>query len=249
RSPSRSSAYPRCFVIARRLGGLCLLVFFVAGAVATTGCGAAEPGTEVHVTAKQFSVEISRDGKAITTLGGTTAPFVYWTRDGSAHHLAALVRRNGSYYTVATDEVGRVAHVAVRMTAGRVHVDYRVPGAVIVGLAMTASEKAHFLGTGQRIRWVDMRRTVQPLKVRNQCSSSAPTPFFASTAGFGAWATTTAVGRIGFPGAVDDPNFACDLGSAPCSVGDPIDAVRWCFSSDDVAMTIAPGALTDVLTA
>jgi alpha-D-xyloside xylohydrolase len=235
-------------VIARRLGGLCLLVFFVAGAVATTGRGAGA-GTEVRVTAKQFSVEISRDGKAITTLGGTTAPFVYWTRDGSAHHLADLVRRSGSDYTVATDQAGRVAHVAVRMTAGRVHVDYRVPGAVIVGLAMTASGKAHFLGTGQRIRWVDMRGTVQPLKVRNQCSSSAPTPFFASTAGFGAWATTTAVGRIGFPGAVDDPNFACDLGSAPCSVGPPIDAVRWCFSTDAVGMTIAPGSLTDVLTA
>ncbi|HST13835.1 MAG TPA: TIM-barrel domain-containing protein [Gaiellaceae bacterium] len=231
---------------ARRLGGLGLLAFLVA--VATNGCGEPERGTEVHVTGKQFSVQISRDGRAITTLGGTKVPFVYWTRDGAPHQLGALVRRVGSDYTVATDQAGVNAHVTVRTTAGEVHVDYRVPGAAVVGLAMTASRTAHFLGTGQRTRWVDMRGTVQPLKVRNQCSSSGPTPFFASTAGFGAWASTTAVGRIGFPGAVDDPNFACDIGSSPCSVGGPIQAVRWCFATDDVAMTIAPGSITHVLT-
>ena len=185
----------------------------------------------------------------MTALGGTRAPFVYWTRDGVEHRVTDLVRRVGSVYTAATDQPGVTARITVQAAAAQVHIDYRVPGAAILGFAMTARSDAHFLGTGQRIRWVDMRGTVQPLKVRNQCSSSAPTPFFASTAGFGAWASTTAVGRIGFPGAVDDPNFACDLGSPSCSVGGPIQAVRWCFATNDVAMTIALGSLTDVLTA
>jgi len=225
-------------------------VVVLAGAtVAASGRGATQSRVGVQTTVKQFSVHVSDAGKGITALGGTKAPFVYWTNDGVEHHVTDLVRRTGAEYVVATDQRGVDAHVTVRAFSDRVQIDYRVPGAAALGFAMTAARSAHFLGTGQRIRWVDMSGTVQPLKVRNQCSSSAPTPFFASTAGFGAWASTTAVGRIAFPGAVDDPNFACDLGSPPCSVGDPIDAVRWCFSSDDVAMTIAPGALTDVLTA
>jgi alpha-D-xyloside xylohydrolase len=114
---------------------------------------------------------------------------------------------------------------------------------------MSAQTDAHFLGTGQRERWVDVARTVQPLKVFNSCDSSSPSPFFASTSGFGAWVTTTAVGRIAFPGAVDDSNFACDLGTSPCSVGAPAAAVRWCFDTASVDLTVALGSLRQILTA
>jgi alpha-D-xyloside xylohydrolase len=94
-----------------------------------------------------------------------------------------------------------------------------------------------------------MARTVQPLKVYNGCDSSSPSPFFASTAGFGAWVKTTAVGRIGFPGATDDSNFACDLGSPPCSVGPPANAVRWCFAAASADVTVALGSLPQIVTA
>jgi alpha-D-xyloside xylohydrolase len=114
---------------------------------------------------------------------------------------------------------------------------------------MTASADAHFLGTGQRGRWVDMAGTVQPLKVFNGCNSSSPSPFFASTDGFGAWVSTTAVGRIAFPAASDDTNFACDLGTSSCSVGPPESAVRWCFKTASADITIAPGSLTQIISA
>ena len=114
---------------------------------------------------------------------------------------------------------------------------------------MTAPARARFLGTGQRVDWVGLQRTVQPLKVFNSCTSSSPSPFFVSTAGFGAWVSTTAIGRIAFPGAVDDTNFACDLGTPPCSVGPPANAVRWCFKASRVTITIAHGSPAELLTA
>jgi alpha-D-xyloside xylohydrolase len=104
------------------------------------------------------------------------------------------------------------------------------------------------LGTGERLRWVDMRGTVVPLKVRNTCDSKAPTPFVVSSRGLGVWSSSTAVGRMGFPGRADDSNFACDLGTPPCSVGPPVASVRFCFKAADVAFEIATGSLPALVT-
>lgn len=225
--------------------------------VTAAGCGShATRGLGVRVAEKSASIEIRDGGKAVTELGGDHAPFVYWTTGGAEHRAVRVVRRAAdagtTTYTLATDEPGRTATVAVSRSARAVHVRYAVanaPTVAAIGFSMTASADAHFLGTGQRQRWVDMSRTVQPLKVFNGCDSSSPSPFFASTAGFGAWVSTTAVGRIAFPDAVDDTNFACDLGTDPCSVGQPDEAVRWCFKAADAAITIAPGTLPQILTA
>ncbi|HET7130532.1 MAG TPA: TIM-barrel domain-containing protein [Gaiellaceae bacterium] len=227
-------------------------------AAAAAGCGGSTSahGLGVRVAEKSASVDVREGGKTLTELGGDNAPFVYWTADGNEHRATSIVGNvapsGGATYTLATDEPGRTASLTVTHGRGLVHVRYAVSGAAsisAIGFSMTASPDAHFLGTGQRQRWVDMSKTVQPLKVFNGCDSSSPSPFFASTAGFGAWVSTTAVGRIGFPGAVDDSNFACDLGTSPCSVGPPEDAVRWCFKTADATITIAPGTLPQILTA
>ena len=237
-------------------GAIVVLLLLVL-AVAAAGCGSTSTrGLEVRVADKSASVDVREGGESVTKLGGDQAPFVYWTANGTEHRAANVVghvaRPHGTTYTLATDEPGRTASLTVSRGRGAVHIRYAVTGAATVaaiGFSMTASPDAHFLGTGQRQRWVDMSRTVQPLKVFNGCDSSSPSPFFASTGGFGAWVSTTAVGRVGFPGAVDDSNFACDLGTAPCSVGEPEDAVRWCFKAASAAVTIRPGTLPQILTA
>ncbi len=231
--------------------GVCALL------LVSAGCGSShEGGLAVRVSGKHFTISVTDGHGGVTRLGGSDAPFVFWTTSGVEHTLTQVLSRSvrgaSTTYTVATDEPGHTAAVSVRHTADAVQIGYAIRGRgapAAIGFSMTASEHAHFLGTGERQRWVDMARTVQPLKVFNGCPSSSPDPFFASTAGFGAWVSTTAVGRVGFPGAVDDPTFACDLGSPPCSVGPPEGAVRWCFKTTELNMTIEVGSLDKILTA
>jgi alpha-D-xyloside xylohydrolase len=152
---------------------------------------------------------------------------------------------------VATDEPGRTATISVQPRSGAIHVVYRLsrPSTVAaIGFAFRASRLDHFLGTGQRTRWVDMRGTAVPLKAFNACGSSSPSAFFVGSGGFGAWSETTSVGRIGFPGvAENDPNFNCELGSPPCSVGPPIDAVRICFKDSAATFDLATGSVRALL--
>lgn len=223
--------------------------------IASSACGSTAHGFRVQVSEKSFTIAIS-DGHGVTKLGSKDAPFVFWSTSGAEHYLTHVIRHvvRGpvTTYTIATDDPGHTAVVSVRQTSGAAHIGYGIhgtPSVAAIGFSMTASPDAHFLGTGQRERWVDMTRTVQPLKVYNGCSSSAPAPFFASTAGFGAWISTSAVGRIGFPAATDDTNFACDLGSPPCSVGPPENAVRWCFDTASTNFTVATGTLPQLLSA
>jgi alpha-D-xyloside xylohydrolase len=222
----------------------------------TAGCGGGGARGAVTVSGKGLPIEIGNGHRTLTTLGDQHSPFVFWAASGAEHRATRVLRRavrgTTTTYTLATDDGNRTATLSVRRDRRDVRLRYTVsqPATVsAIGFSMTAPDDAHFLGTGQRERWVDVARTVQPLKVYNGCDSSSPSPFFASTAGFGAWVDTTAVGRIGFPGAVDDSNFACDLGSPPCSVGPPEAAVRWCFRSATATVTVAPGSLSQILTA
>ena len=217
--------------------------------------GSAE-ATGVRVSSERFAVALEIGERELTTLGGNAAPLVYWTTDGARHSVTNVLGRNArgatTTYTVATDEPNRRAAISVVRRADGLRISYSLddPKAVAaLGFSMTAPARARFLGTGQRVDSVGLQRTVQPLKVFNSCTSSSPSPFFVSTAGFGAWVSTTAVGRIAFPGAVDDSNFACDLGTPPCSVGPPTNAVRWCFKASRVTIMIAHGSPAELLTA
>lgn len=203
----------------------------------------------VRATAAPFSLEVRDGAKAVTTFGGSVAPLGYWA-NGIRHevtHLLGRTRRGGgTIYTAATDEPGRTVSVTVEQKQGAVRLTYAVePSSAVnaVGFGLAAPASAHFLGTGERTQWVDMRGTVVPLKVWSDCKSSAPSPFFLSTAGFGAWASTAAVGRMAFPGAVDDNRFACSVGSGTCPVGPATEAVRFCFKAARASVTVVTGPL------
>lgn len=230
-----------------------LLCALAATAALTISVG---PGTSIaqrraapwQLASTPFALQIrANDGALLTTIGGS-APVTVTTTDGVEHALTRVVSSDLSAgdasLSLASIDSAVTAAVTAKRVGGRIDVSLvATPASSVaaVRLTLAAPSSAHFVGTGQRASFVDLRRTVQPLKVWNACGSSAPAPFFASTSGFGAFLRTTAVGRIAFPGSVDDSSFACDLSSPQCSVGPPAGAVRICVKSASARLELYPG--------
>ena len=216
---------------------------------------ASPAGISASVASKPLRIALRTDGKTLTILGSIT----YTTPDGREHALNRILARDTSHRTladdsaeatttlsVATGERGRSATVSVRTLRRRTGLSIRLRpanGVSALRVTLSAPTSAHFLGTGEQTGWVDVRRTVQPLKVWNMCGSSASSPFFASSTGFAAYIEDDPDGRVGFPGAADDTNFACDLGVPPCSVGPPVAAVRVCVKAATLKLDVFAGSL------
>ena len=202
-----------------------------------------------------FRVEVLSDSHRITEMGGA-APLSYVTNGGDEYQLTRVVSRRSARGTttlnLAGGEAGRTATLSLRASAAGLRATLSLlpaTGVQAIRFTLAARSSAHFLGSGERTRFVDLQRTVLPLKVWNACDSSAPAPFFASTDGFGAAVTSSAVGRIAFPGAVDDTSFACDLDSPSCSVGPAAAAVRICLQTAAATIEITPGSPRQVVSA
>ena len=194
-----------------------------------------------------FAVELHPAGTRLTTLGGR-APLTYTDTAGHEHALSRVLATRtvagSTTVTLASPGTHATAELTLHRAAGRIDVAVSVKprsGVQALRLTLAAPPSAHFVGTGQRLNFVDLRRTVLPLKVWNACGSAAPAPFFASTAGFGAYLVSDAVGRIAFPAAVDDTSFACDLSSPSCSVGPPVPAVRICVKAAAARLEVYAG--------
>jgi alpha-D-xyloside xylohydrolase len=230
--------------------------------VCVAGCGASQrevaegPGPlawKVHDG--PFRVDVRSGSQKLTELGGD-APLTYTTSDGREHQLTRVLSRRsaGGATTVAlgSDLPRRTASLTLRPTQTGLAVSLKIrPARDVASIRFTleAQASAHFLGSGERTKFVDLQRTVQPLKVWNACDSSAPAPFFASTDGFGASVRSTAVGRMAFPDALDDTNFACDLDTPSCSVGPVVEAVRICVKTAAATIDITRGSLQQVVAA
>ncbi len=202
-----------------------------------------------------FRVDVLSNSHRITEIGGA-APLSYVTNGGDEYQLTRLVSRRSARGTttlnLAGGEAGRTATLSLRASAAGLRATLSLlpaTGVQAIRFTLAAQSSAHFLGSGERTRFVDLQRTVLPLKVWNACDSSAPAPFFASTDGFGAAVTSSAVGRIAFPGAVDDTSFACDLDSPSCSVGPAAAAVRICLQTAAATIEITPGSPRQVVSA
>ena len=203
----------------------------------------------MRVSSERFAVALEIGERELTTLGGNAAPLVYWTTDGARHSVTNVLGRNArgatTTYTVATDEPNRRAAISVVRRADGLRISYSLddPKAVAaLGFSMTAPARARFLGTGQRVDGVGLQRTVQPLKVFNCCTARLPARSSSRRPASAPGCRRPPSAASAFPGAVDDSNFACDLGTPPCSVGPPTNAVRWCFKASRVTITIAHGS-------
>lgn len=236
-----------------------LLTAFLAVAalgISTAPARARGGGVPWRLAQAPFSLTIAKpDGTKLTAIGGA-APLVYTDDAGVEHPLTRVVSSHlsagAARITLGAPDTGATAQLSVSRAPHRIDVSLAVDpaaGARALRVTLSAPESAHFVGTGERTRFVDLRRTVEPLKVWNDCGSSAPAPFFASTAGFGAYLRTAAVGRIAFPGALDDTNFACDLSTPSCSVGPPALAVRICVKSSTARLELYEGTALQTVSA
>lgn len=187
---------------------------------------------------------------------GPGSRMAYTLASGATHTLTKLVSQrpipHGVEYTVATDEARRTATVDVTQTPHDAHVSWRLhpaTGVAVVYEALrTRAPAEHFVGAGIDHFGVDLAGQIVQLKVSYSCSRSIVTPFYASSAGYGAYFETSAVGHIEFRGTHDgmaclDSNkqhALCPLVSAP-------DRVEVCFKTDGLAYDVFAGTPEQVL--
>ncbi|HEX6471696.1 MAG TPA: TIM-barrel domain-containing protein [Streptosporangiaceae bacterium] len=161
-------------------------------------------------------------GRLAYQVGGTAS-----SQDGTAfHRLTDLVARQdvpgGASYTVATDEPGRTATVAVTRTAQGLRVRWSFApsdGVTAVFEALTAGPAEHYLG-GSSAAYVDLRGRIRgwsPGKEGNEAGDycqnqeQSASTFYLSSGGYGLHAATDHIGRFAFPSATqvsDGPTCA-----------------------------------------
>jgi alpha-glucosidase (family GH31 glycosyl hydrolase) len=225
-------------LLALLAGGLAL-----GGASGSTHKGSTEHGLGWRVEERPFRIVVTRDGRDLLAQAadegrGPGRRMSYRLENGREHSLTRLVsaRTTGrtTVYRVATDERGRTATVTVGRAARSVRVSLRlVPERKVAEVyeAFRGTRAEHFLGTGQRPGFVDLRGTVLPLKVWNRCRSTVAVPFFLSSRGYGVRLVTTAVGMVAFPEGTWDSRFICELGTDPCGQTAPLPSTRICLKS------------------
>lgn len=239
-----------------------LLALALAAALVPRGGAAESPasGLSWRVEGAPFRLTVLRDGVPLvrehTGPAGPGARLSYRIGEGGGMHtLTSLLRaqtsRSGAVYTVATSEPDRVATVTVR----RLRVGLRV--ALDLGSAATTVRTIyesfdspageHFLGTGERRDYVDLRGQIVPIKVWHECGSAKPAPFYASSRGYGIRFAGTAVGRMAF-GAVAE-GAHCQLGTSPCEIAAGAHVVQACFKSASLSYEVYPGGPEQVVRA
>lgn len=238
------------------------------------GTGAAAPAAEQGlawtVQRSPFLLTFTQNGKTLVgqAPGGTAGPagrMAYALDDGSTHRLTDLTGQHsvpgGVAYTVATDEPGRSAEVTVTHGTHGLRVSWTLSpasGVVRVFEALTGTDSEHFIGGGATHLFVDLRHHAVLDKVLfngagsfDSCTkSSAASPFFLSSRGYGVWADTTAIGRTAFPNAVDSPPDCGGSDPPPCPVqfGQP-DRTQLCFKTDHLAYEVYAGSPAQVVDA
>jgi alpha-glucosidase (family GH31 glycosyl hydrolase) len=195
-------------------------------------------------------------GAAESGAAGPGGGFSYTLANGSQHSLTRVTAKtsiaNGTRYRVATDERARTATVEVTHTSRGVHVSWHLQPsddvAVVYSALRSTAADEHFLGTGINHSTVDLAGQIVQLKVSYSCGRSIVTPFYVSSAGYGVYFDTTAVGHIQFRGTHDgtaclDSNkehALCPLVSAP-------DRIEACFKASSLAYDVFTGTPVEVV--
>jgi alpha-D-xyloside xylohydrolase len=207
-----------------------------------------------------FALHLLKGGQELladaTGAPGPGSRLSYTLTDGSNHTVTSLVGSRaiagGTEYTLRTDEPSRTATVAVTRTSRSIHVSWRLhpdSGVDTVYAAFHSPAKSeHFVGAGIDHAGVDLNGQLVQLKVAYSCGRSVVTPFFASSAGYGVYFDTGAVGHMQFRGthdgmACDDSNSAnplCTLVSGP-------DRVQACFKTPSLDYDIFVGTPATVV--
>jgi alpha-D-xyloside xylohydrolase len=212
------------------------------------------------VQSSPFAVNVTQGGK--TLVGDATGPpgpgsrLSYTLDNGTQHSVTKLLGSrkvaNGTRYRVATDEQDRTATVTVTHAAHGIHVAWRLTPATGVATVYAATRSSapseHFVGTGIDHTGVDLNGQLVQLKVAYSCARSIVTPFFASSAGYGIYYDTNAVGHMQFRGNHD--GMACDDANsqhALCTVVPAVDRVQACFKTSSLDYDVFAGTPAQVV--
>jgi alpha-D-xyloside xylohydrolase len=236
-----------------------------AGAVAAAPAAVAGgPPTALSWTAEPAPFRLTFTRGAEPLIAQAAGRMAYALADGTTHQLTDLLRDertgHGVTYVVATDEPARTARVAVTSTPRGLRVEWTLTpadGVVRVAEAFTGDDAEHFLGGGANYLFTDLRHRTLLNKSHftgasalPRCNKTgAPSPFFLSTRGYAVFPETTAIGRLAFPNAVDDPPH-CSTDPPPCPVelGQP-DRTQLCFKTDHLAYEVYAGGFAEMITA
>jgi alpha-D-xyloside xylohydrolase len=245
-----------------------VVVALIAAGLPVTAADAS-PGMRWSVDESPFRLEFFDGGRPLVSQaeGDTAGPsgrMAYQVADGSTHRLTNLVStkrdRGATTYTVATDEAARTARVTVRSAQRGLRVEWRFEpsaGVTQVYEALSGDDAEHFLGGGSNFIFTDLRHRTLLNKAHftgastlGQCNKSgAPSPFFLSSRGYAVFPDTTAIGRLAFPNAVDDPPH-CSTNPPPCPVVlGQADRTQLCFKTDRLDYEIYSGGPSEVVRA
>ncbi|WP_370944067.1 glycoside hydrolase family 31 protein [Amycolatopsis sp. cg5] len=253
--------------VRRAMATVALLAGVAAAGTGVPSAAAQHAGDGIRWAAEKapFRLSFTSHGRPLIAqaAGDTAGPggrMAYQTSDGTTHRLTNLISRDGSTYTVATDEPSRTARVSVKTTPRGVRVEWRFEpptGVTQVYESLTGNDAEHFLGGGANALYTDLRHKVLMNKALftsagtlNRCNRSGmPSPFFLSNQGYGVFPETDAIGRIAMPNAVDDPPH-CNTSPPPCPVllGLP-DRTQLCFKTDRLDYELYAGSVSDVVRA
>ena len=161
--------------------------------------------------------------------------------------VGSSVTASGATYTVATTEPDRTATVTVvRIPQGlRVSLDLGTAATTVRTIyeSFDSTPAEHFLGTGERRDFVDLRGQIVPLKVWAGCGNGKPAPFYLSSRGYGVRFATTAIGRMAF-GPVQG-NGSCAAGACEIATGVPV--VQACFKAASLSYEVYAGTPEQVV--
>ncbi|HEV7639328.1 MAG TPA: TIM-barrel domain-containing protein, partial [Gaiellaceae bacterium] len=207
-----------------------------------------------------FALHVLKGGHEVigdaTGAAGPGTRLSYTLTDGSNHTVTSLLDTRpvagGTEYRVATDESSRTSTVTVTRTSRSIHVSWRLTPAAGVDTVYAAfhspAPSEHFVGAGIDHTGVDLNGQLVQLKVAYSCGRSVVTPFFASSAGYGVYFDTGAVGHMQFRGTHD--GMACnDSNSANplCTVVSGPDRVQACFKTPSLDYDVFVGRVASVV--
>ena len=227
--------------------------------VATTGSG-----NDGRVTWKvdkaPFALHVLKGGHELvgdaTGAAGPGSRLSYTLTDGSNHTVTSLISSRpvagGTEYTLRTDEPNRTSTVTVTRRSRSIHVSWRLQPEAGVDTVYAAfhspAPSEHFVGAGINHTGIDLNGQLVQLKVAYSCARSVVTPFFASSAGYGVYFNTGAVGHMQFRGTHD--GMACDDSNSQnplCTVISGPDRVQACFKTPSLDYDVFVGTPATVV--
>ncbi|HEY8645568.1 MAG TPA: glycoside hydrolase family 31 protein, partial [Gaiellaceae bacterium] len=227
--------------------------------VAHTG-GGSDGRVTWKVDKAPFALHVLKGGHELladaTGAAGPGTRLSYTLTDGSNHTVTSLIGSRavagGTEYSVHTDEANRTSTVTVKRTSRSIHVSWRLQPDADVDTVYAAfhspARSEHFVGAGINHTGVDLNGQLVQLKVAYSCARSVVTPFFASSAGYGVYFDTGAVGHMQFRGTHD--GMACnDSNSANplCTVVPGPDRVQACFKTPSLDYDVFVGPPANVV--